>query len=219
MGKSALSISAWKGGHMARRKNSSAGNLKVDFTQNFLSQFKLGESYISLFLGLVIVVIAAVLVVTLTKNIKSKNVNTSNQDTLSQKAETLKEELKFSDKKIKTYTVSVNDNLWNISEKVYKSGYKWVDIAKANNLENPGFIHSGNVLKLPEVKPLIASSEVVSKINSISGNTYIIQKGDDLWDIAVRAYGDGFKWENIAKANNLTEPDLIFAGNTLKIPR
>ena len=122
----------------------------------------------------------------------------------------------------------MGDDLWNISEKVYKSGFYWVDIARANSLSDPGLIHSGNVLKLPEVKPLIASTEitskevqpeVVSQTNSISGGTYTIQKGDYLWEIAVRAYGDGFKWVEIAKANNLTDPNLIFSENVLKIPR
>lgn len=47
------------------------------------------------------------------------------------------------------YTVVAGDNLWTIAERAYGSGYKWVDIAKANNLQNPNLIHRGNVFVLP----------------------------------------------------------------------
>jgi nucleoid-associated protein YgaU len=44
-------------------------------------------------------------------------------------------------------------------------------------------------------------------------------KGDSLWKIAVRAYGDGYKWVSIAKANKLVNPNLIHSGNVLTLPR
>ncbi|MGA2968080.1 MAG: LysM peptidoglycan-binding domain-containing protein, partial [Candidatus Levyibacteriota bacterium] len=49
--------------------------------------------------------------------------------------------------------------------------------------------------------------------------TYTVKSGDYLWSIAIRAYGDGYQWVKIAKANNLTNPDLIFSGNVLQLPR
>ena len=54
---------------------------------------------------------------------------------------------------------------------------------------------------------------------SIEGNTYTVQKGDTLWDISVRAYGDGYRWVEIAEANNLANPDLIHSGNEFVLPR
>ena len=48
-----------------------------------------------------------------------------------------------------TYQVEKNDNLWDISQKFYGTGYRWVVIAKENNLQNPNIIHKGNILKLP----------------------------------------------------------------------
>ncbi len=53
----------------------------------------------------------------------------------------------------------------------------------------------------------------------IASNSYTVVPGDTLWDISVRAYGDGFRWVDIAKANNLANPDLIFSGNVFTIPR
>ena len=49
--------------------------------------------------------------------------------------------------------------------------------------------------------------------------SYIIKKGDTLWDIANTFLKDPFLWPFIWKANpSITNPDLIFAGNTLAIP-
>jgi len=125
-----------------------------------------------------------------------------------------------------TYRIKSGDDLWKIAEEQYHDGYKWVEIAKANNLTNPGIINVDNVLVLPklsvtpEISQLNPGLPDMSKINhKIIGGTYVIMQGDDLWEIAVRAYGDGYKWTDIAKANNLTSPNLIHSGNTLKIPR
>ncbi|MDO8658685.1 MAG: LysM peptidoglycan-binding domain-containing protein [Candidatus Levybacteria bacterium] len=202
---------------------------------SFISQFKLGDSYMSLILGIVVVIVAAFLVISFAKNIKSKNDVQDAQKTLSQKTEELKDKTTSVQNSVKTYTVLGGDNLWLISEKVYKSGYNWVDLAKANKIENPEVIFKGTQLKIPDVepkiiafnrppepisnnKPLISISTEV-QTNTISQNSYTIQRGDYLWEIAVRAYGDGFKWVEIARANNLTDPNLIFSENVLKIPR
>jgi len=48
---------------------------------------------------------------------------------------------------------------------------------------------------------------------------YTVVAGDSLWNIAVREYGDGYAWTKIATANNLINPDLIHAGNVLRLPR
>ena len=192
-------------------------DIKQEKSSGIFSKFRWGESYTSLFLGLVIVVIAVVVVLSLGRNRQTKQTS-SVQDSATNREEK-KEEAK-KDKTQKIYVVKKGDNLWSISEEIYKSGYNWVDIALANKLANPDQIFSGNKLIIPEVKmkaPETKKKEV--KTNAIKGSSYKIIKGDNLWDIAVRAYGDGYRWVEIAKANKLTNPDLIFSENILKIPR
>jgi nucleoid-associated protein YgaU len=54
---------------------------------------------------------------------------------------------------------------------------------------------------------------------TLTGKTYKVAEGDNLWTIAERAYGDGQGWVQLAKANNIPNPDLIMPGTTLTIPR
>lgn len=129
-----------------------------------------------------------------------------------------------------THKVAEGEDLWKISEKYYNDGYQWVEIAKANNLDNPDLLAIDQELTLPklEKKPEIATEAKLSEekvvaaaetTNAIEGNEYQVQEGDYLWSIALRAYGDGYKWVEIANTNNLLNPDLIEAGQTLTLPR
>jgi nucleoid-associated protein YgaU len=49
---------------------------------------------------------------------------------------------------------------------------------------------------------------------------YVVAKGDSLSKIAQRAYGDGSKWRKIYEANKdvIKDPDLIYPGQSLRIP-
>ena len=50
------------------------------------------------------------------------------------------------------------------------------------------------------------------------GSNYTVQQGDTLSGIAQQAYGDSNQWEAISNANNITDPNLIYAGQVLYIP-
>lgn len=67
-----------------------------------------------------------------------------------------------------------------------------------------------------DVKTHISSDSLT---DPISADSYTVVHGDNLWNISVRAYGDGFRWVEIARANNLANPNLIHAGNHFTIPR
>lgn len=123
----------------------------------------------------------------------------------------------------KTHKVVKGDTLWAIAEANYGSGYNWVDIKEANNLKSD-IIEVGQELVLPQVaaKQPTSSAKVVATENNtqtITGSTYTVVRDDSLWKIAVRAYGDGYRWVEIARENKLANPNLIHAGNVLSLPR
>jgi nucleoid-associated protein YgaU len=51
-------------------------------------------------------------------------------------------------------------------------------------------------------------------------DTYIMQEGESLWDIAVRFYGDGFSYIKIVEANKdvIGDPDFVPPGTKIIIP-
>jgi len=127
-----------------------------------------------------------------------------------------------------TYKVQKGDDLWKIALKFYKSGYAWTEIAKANKLSNPGAIEVGQELKMPSIQPsgtiAVKPTEELQKVEpvkTIDSEKYTVVKGDNLWKIAVRAYGDGYKWTDVYAANKAiigTNPGLIYSGTELIIP-
>ncbi len=206
----------------------------------FLKSIKFGESYTSLLLGVVVVVVAVLFAVSIIKQTRSNNnhqptqatssISTTPSIVLSQAIELTPTEknptlaptqMQAEPIQGSRYTVQSGDDLWHIAEKFYKSGHNWVDLAKANHLENPGVLFAGTVLIIPSIAPKLATvpTQVQPQAPPISSGTYMVQSGDDLWNVAVRAYGDGYRWTDIAKANSLSNPSIIHSGNVLKIPR
>ena len=134
------------------------------------------------------------------------------------------------------YTVKDGDTLFKIADQYYQDGYKYTEIAKANNLTNPDQIDTGQVLEIPKVSPQpTASPEPQDKVTTealgtgggndtiwgpkIDGDKYTVVENDWLSKIAGRAYGDIYAFDKIVKANNIPNPDLIEPGTTLTIPR
>ena len=51
-----------------------------------------------------------------------------------------------------------------------------------------------------------------------AARTYTVVSGDTLWAISERFYGDGSKYQVIADASGISNPDLIHPGQVLTIP-
>jgi len=174
--------------------------------KKFLKNVKLNEESISMVLGALVIVIVGILVVNYFK----------------EKGNTGIPGLSTENGNAKEHVVVKGETLWSISEDYYGSGYNWVDVKKANGLTSE-VIEVGQKLTVPSIasKEPTSTKKVVTieKVEAISGDTYTVVKGDCLWDIAVRTYGDGFRWTEIAKVNKLVNPGLIHSGNILVLPR
>jgi nucleoid-associated protein YgaU len=195
--------------------------------KKILKFFKLNENTISTVMGGVVVVVIAGLIFNYfrTANLKSW------QGTLltDQEAATISKSDSQGDKVIATYKVVKGDDLWHIAEKFYRSGYNYVDIMKENKISGRGVIVAGQELVIPKVEAKkitvieikkITGEILVKTTSPIAVGTYITQKGDSYWSIAVRAYGDGYQWPKIYWANKAIfgNPDLIFASVKILIP-
>lgn len=173
-------------------------------------------------LGILVVIVVCVLIVNYFRGITKPSGQPGQPETVSAIPTISGEVQAINPQDLPTsYKVKAGDNLWRIAEKIYGSGYNWVDIAKENHLKNPNVVRADQELTIPKaepIKPKIVEKESISG-SSITEGTYTVAKGDNLWKIAVRAYGDGFQWVKIAQENKLVNPRLIHSGNVLKLPR
>jgi nucleoid-associated protein YgaU len=193
---------------------------------SILEQFKESESSASIVFGAIVVIVAGLLIFNFVKSNKEAALLPESEATESASLTTPLAN-------VSSYVVVKGDTLWSIAEKKYGSGYNWVDIAKENNLKPSTRLDVGATLKLPAVQPRIVTKpetmaqtaivtpQVVSNGSPITGATYSVQKGDCLWDIAVRAYGDGYKWTSIYQANKtmIKHPNSLYVGWELSLPR
>jgi len=126
------------------------------------------------------------------------------------------------------HTVTYGDNLRSIAD-LY--GMTVEQVMQINNITNPDLIYRGQELTVwantptgdPAAQPAaevniaapIESAPVETAPIEPAPATYTVQPGEHLAQIARRF---GVNWTNIAQANNLTDPDQIFAGQVLTIP-
>lgn len=191
-----------------------------------LKTLKLNEDTISTVLGGIVVVVIGLLVFNyfrsinpqgeITQQAASEEATPGAVKLVEENGETVPQGLPT------TYTVKAGDDLWSIAESYYNSGYNWLDVAQANQLEDPNLIEAGQSLIIPKVavkQPTIITTESVATIDT---DTYTVEKGDHLWEISVRAYGDGFRWAEIYTANKDiigSNPSIIEVGQLLTLPR
>ncbi|MBN1287272.1 MAG: LysM peptidoglycan-binding domain-containing protein [Anaerolineae bacterium] len=108
-----------------------------------------------------------------------------------------------------THTVQVGDNLYRLA---LRYGTTVEAIAAANGIVNPNIIRVGQVLKIggASAQPAPAPAPQPS-----TGGTHLVQAGENLFRIAMR-YNTTV--EAIAAANGIANPNLVPAGQVLRIP-
>ena len=97
-----------------------------------------------------------------------------------------------------TYVIQSGDTLSGIAARY---GTTVSELTRLNGISDPDRIYAGNTLKVPE--------------SGASYQTYTIRSGDTLSGIAAR-YGTTVS--ELAKLNGISDPDRIYAGNTIRIP-
>lgn len=113
---------------------------------------------------------------------------------VSQSAEQAKTEQKI-DAQI-TYIVKSGDTLSGIASKF---GTTYQELARINGISNPNLIYTGQVLKINKI---------------IQERTYVVKSGDTLSAVAKKF---NTTYQEIARKNNIKNPNVIYPGQCLKI--
>lgn len=125
----------------------------------------------------------------------------------------------------KMHVVSEGEDLWQIAEKYYGSGFNAFDIAIKNNLKEPYVLNKGQRLLIPSVaKRVPTKGEVPGEAAATTqvrfqGNVYEVKPGEYLFQIAQSIYGDGNMMNKIIDANGIPYPYDVQEGQKLQIPR
>lgn len=109
-----------------------------------------------------------------------------------------------------TYTVQYGDTLYRIS---LRFGVSVSLIAQANNIQNINLIFAGQVLRIPGAST--PGPQPTSAPGGGTPSTYTVVPGDTLGRIAGRF---GTTVSAIASLNGITNINLIFVGQVLRIP-
>lgn len=130
--------------------------------------------------------------------------------------------------RVVTYTVVRGDYLWDIARRFYDDGSRYTEIWEQNRdramtggerFTDPRVIRPGWQLyvPLPAVNVSVDNGDL----------SYRVAQGDDLWGIAARLLGDGFRWMEIWELNRdqdmgggrrFANANLILPGWQLRMP-
>lgn len=108
-----------------------------------------------------------------------------------------------------SYTVKRGDTLSKIASWY---GTTVEQIVALNHIQNPNLIYPGEVLQIQ----VTTSDKPNTEPSSTTSTTYVVRRGDNLWNIA-RRYGTTIN--SIVMLNNIANPNLIYPGQVLLIRR
>ena len=100
--------------------------------------------------------------------------------------------------------IESGNTLSQIAEE-YNTSYEY--LARINNIANPNLIYTGQELKVPVLEK--------DAINDTSHRLYIVKRGNTLTGISQEF---NVSIESIVELNDITNPNLIYAGEVLRIP-
>lgn len=113
-----------------------------------------------------------------------------------------------------------NPGVENIQVTVENGVANLTGIAATAAAVEKAVLMAGNIEGISEVKidgVQIANGEALAGDDEF----YVIQKGDTLWEIATKAYGNGAKYKAIVEANKevIKDENKIFPGQKIRIPK
>lgn len=121
-----------------------------------------------------------------------------------------------------TYVVQANDNYWSISTALYGTGVYYQALAKANPKKREDSLKAGDVILapttselatrypdlcpntaprgVPESRPRMASTPSVPSGQG-GGRAYVVQPGDNIYEVARQELGKASRWREIYDLN------------------
>jgi nucleoid-associated protein YgaU len=121
------------------------------------------------------------------------------------------------------YTIKSGDTLEAIARTQMGDGQKWQLIAAANPGLDPKALKIGQKITIPASTATASKEKAAAPAGSSTAapNTYTVQKGDTLFELSRKFYGNEAEWKRILEANATTlkgDAKAIVPGMKLVIP-
>lgn len=134
-----------------------------------------------------------------------------------------------------SYETQLEDTLTSISRKFYGTPNQWRLIAKANNIAKPENMPRNKVLIIPapptgagttstqaSTQPVATQQPTTTQAEQpvSAGGSYqhLVERDDNLWNIAKKYYGKGHLYKKIVEANPGLNPNKLPVGKKITIP-
>jgi LysM repeat protein len=104
-----------------------------------------------------------------------------------------------------THTIQAGETLWDLAQRF---GTSVNALARASGISNPNLVVAGT-------KITVSGGDGASATTSAGGATHTVQVGETLSDIAARF---GVSVDALARANGISNPNLIVAGTSIAVP-
>lgn len=119
-------------------------------------------------------------------------------------------------KKLQAHIEEDNPGMTNLQVSVEDGVATITGEAESAGALEKAILMAGNAMGIEEVR----AGDVVAPESEFEVQYYEIVKGDSLWKIATKFYGDGNKYKKILAENLqvIKDPDLIFPGQKIRIP-
>ena len=122
------------------------------------------------------------------------------------KSDKIKEEIEQDNPGVKNLQVSFEDGVVSLAGEADSPEALEKAVLMAGNVQGVGEVNVDKLKAPPQTKNV---------------QFHVIQKGETLWALAKRYYGDGNAYPRIFEANRevIKDPDLIFVGQKIRIPK
>lgn len=118
------------------------------------------------------------------------------------------------------YTVEAGDSWWMVAEKFYGAGENYVQLAEFNQQPTNSWLDVGQKIIVPARDGGRLIQPEAAQFTQEQG-VYIVQSGDNLWQIAEAQLGGGENWFQLYQLNQAvigSDPGRIKPGQLLFLP-
>lgn len=146
-------------------------------------------------------------------------------DTDAEAADGIRAHILAADPGVDTLRVTFDDGTVTLTGRAIDQAAKEKAVLMAGNVKGVERVDATGISVIPSITDaqrarLAAAATAPAQQEATATRLYVIEKGDTLYGIAKRFYGNGMKYPQLFEANRevIQDPDKIYPGQSIRIP-